>query len=78
MMAAFWCQIQHHCVQYQASIIVVNEQDQPMFTMKTVLVVLALAATASTSASAFIPGTAVKNVVGNAVQKGARFPLVSK
>lgn len=49
-----------------------------MFAMKTALVVLALAATASTSASAFIPGTTVKNVVGNAVKKGARFPLLPK
>lgn len=49
-----------------------------MFTMKRALVMLALAATASISASAFIPGAAVKNVVANAVQKGARFPLASK
>jgi hypothetical protein len=49
-----------------------------MFTMKRALVILALAATASTSASAFIPGAAVKNVVANTVQKGARFPLASK
>jgi hypothetical protein len=46
--------------------------------MKKALVVLALAATASTSASAFIPSTSVKNVVSNAAQNGARFPLAAK
>ena len=46
--------------------------------MKKALVVLALAASASTSASAFIPSSSVKNLVNNAAQNGARFPLASK
>jgi len=49
-----------------------------MSTMKKALVVLALAATVSTSASAFIPSSSVKNVVSNVAQNGARFPLAAK
>lgn len=49
-----------------------------MSTMKKALVVLALAASASTTASAFIPSSSVKNVVSNVAQKGARFPLATK
>lgn len=51
---------------------------EAMFSLKKALVVLALAATASTTASAFIPGGSVKNVVSNFAKKGARFPLAAK
>ena len=45
--------------------------------MKKALVLVALAATVSTTASAFVPSTPVKNAVGS-VNVGARFPLANK
>lgn len=46
--------------------------------MKKGLVALALAATVSTTASAFVPNTPVKSLAGTAPQTGARFPLATK
>eukprot|EP00541_Cyclophora_tenuis_P019076 CAMPEP_0116568700 /NCGR_PEP_ID=MMETSP0397-20121206/15821_1 /TAXON_ID=216820 /ORGANISM="Cyclophora tenuis, Strain ECT3854" /LENGTH=45 /DNA_ID= /DNA_START= /DNA_END= /DNA_ORIENTATION= len=45
--------------------------------MKKALVFLALAATTSTTASAFVPSTNIKTAVGG-VQTAARFPLAAQ
>jgi len=49
-----------------------------MAMMMRALAVLGLALASTTSASAFFPGSAVKNVAAKAQQHVARLPLVNK